>query len=129
MAKAKLGGAFIYANDHKNLADWYARVFGLNLQHDPDTGAFYHQFELRAHDDPSRTEAVVWAVLPREEQIPKGVRTVMFNFRVDDLDACLADLERDGIMPHKRQEYPYGRFAWITDPAGNPVEIYQDVSS
>jgi predicted enzyme related to lactoylglutathione lyase len=50
----------------------------------------------------------------------------MVNFRVDDLDALLAQLEATGarINP-KREDHEYGRFAWIWDPEGNRVELWQ----
>jgi predicted enzyme related to lactoylglutathione lyase len=50
----------------------------------------------------------------------------MVNFRVDDLDALLARLAEAGVRidPH-REEYSYGRFAWIWDVEGNRVELWQ----
>jgi len=43
---------------------------------------------------------------------------------VDKLDALLEALRAEGveIVPH-REEYDYGRFAWIIDPQGNKIEL------
>jgi predicted enzyme related to lactoylglutathione lyase len=50
----------------------------------------------------------------------------MINYRVDDLDALLEALclcaEGVEIDP-KREDYDYGRFAWIMDPEGNWIEL------
>jgi len=50
----------------------------------------------------------------------------MFNFRVDDLDAVLAALKAERIEQYDDiKEYKYGRFAQITDPEGNQVELWE----
>jgi predicted enzyme related to lactoylglutathione lyase len=50
----------------------------------------------------------------------------MLNFRVDNLDQLLADLGAAGVnIDPKREEHPYGRFAWISDPEGNRVELWE----
>ena len=40
--------------------------------------------------------------------------------------ALLEDLKKSGIEidPH-REDYDYGRFAWITDPDGNRIELWE----
>ena len=50
----------------------------------------------------------------------------MVNYRVDNLDALLEDLKKSGIEidPH-REDYHYSRFAWITDPDGNRIELWE----
>jgi predicted enzyme related to lactoylglutathione lyase len=54
----------------------------------------------------------------------------MVNLRVRDLDGQLARLAADGIAvdPH-REDFPYGRFAWIVDPDGNRVELWEPPAS
>jgi predicted enzyme related to lactoylglutathione lyase len=50
----------------------------------------------------------------------------MINFRVGDLDALLNELRADGVeIDPKREDYDYGRFAWIVDPEGNRIELWQ----
>jgi predicted enzyme related to lactoylglutathione lyase len=48
----------------------------------------------------------------------------MMNFRVADLDGLLKALKDEGVEidPH-REEYEYGRFAWIMEPEGNRIEL------
>lgn len=50
----------------------------------------------------------------------------MLNYRVEDLDALLAVLAEEGVpIDPNREEYDYGKFAWITDPEGNRIELWE----
>jgi predicted enzyme related to lactoylglutathione lyase len=50
----------------------------------------------------------------------------MLNFRVDDLDAMLQHLRGSGVtVLREEDEDGIGRFAWIADPQGNRVELWQ----
>ena len=49
----------------------------------------------------------------------------MFNLRVDDLDAFVAGLEAKGVAILERQSGDYGKYAWIIDPDGVKLELYQ----
>jgi predicted enzyme related to lactoylglutathione lyase len=50
----------------------------------------------------------------------------MINHRVSDLDGLLTALaeERVQIDPH-RKDFDCGRFAWIMDPDGNRVGLWE----
>lgn len=56
-------------------------------------------------------------------------QAVMINYRVDDMDALLAKLKAANVEidPH-RDDASYGRFAWIVDPEGNRVELWQPLA-
>ena len=50
----------------------------------------------------------------------------MINYRVDDLEALLAALHEEGVeIDPKREDYDYGAFAWIMDPDGNRIELWE----
>ena len=50
----------------------------------------------------------------------------MINYIVDDLDAILAKLNASGVrIDPKREDHDYGRFAWIYDPDGNKIELWE----
>lgn len=62
-----------------------------------------------------------------QHQILRASRSpFMINYRVDDLDALLEALKKEGVQvdPH-REDYDYGRFAWIMDPDGNRIELWE----
>jgi len=99
---------------------FYARLFGLDTKVRPEIpGIAGHWFavgdaELHLVDAPATSSAIR----------PTGNH---FCVAVDDLDAAVAELEREGV------EYVRGAQGavvqiWIADPAGNTIEIQQDRS-
>jgi catechol 2,3-dioxygenase-like lactoylglutathione lyase family enzyme len=45
---------------------------------------------------------------------------------VDDMDAFVARLTAKGVRILKRDDTdPHGRFAWILDPDGTKIELWQ----
>lgn len=53
----------------------------------------------------------------------------MVNFRVSNLDAMVAQLRAAGIsIEMDQQTYPNGRFARLSDPEGNPIELWEPAS-
>jgi predicted enzyme related to lactoylglutathione lyase len=52
----------------------------------------------------------------------------VINYRVRDLQAFLDQLKADGIEVEKTEDFDYGRFAWIRDPEGNRIELYQPLN-
>ena len=54
----------------------------------------------------------------------------MINLMVDDLDAILARLADRGVaLVGEPETYPYGRFAWIMDPDGVKLELWESVQA
>ena len=52
----------------------------------------------------------------------------MINYRVHDLVGLLAELEKNGIKQEgTMQEYDYGKFAWILDPDGIKIELWEPI--
>ncbi len=50
----------------------------------------------------------------------------MINYRVDDLDGLVARLAGAGIALVKGPDSAEnGKFAWVMDPEGNEVELWQ----
>ena len=53
----------------------------------------------------------------------------MLNFRVRSLDAMVAQLQKSNIeVKVDPEKYPYGRFARLHDPEGNPIELWEPAS-
>lgn len=121
-----LGGAFIFAQDPERLAQWYADNLGFRPQHNPGDGSWFQEFKHRALDDASRVETSTWVVFPGKAEGAVGEGRCMFNYRVDNLDAVLAKLAETGVVLNMREDFDYGRFAWVTDPEGNPVELFEE---
>jgi len=69
----------------------------------------------------------VWSIFPRSTKYFDSSRSgFMINYLVDDLDGLLQALTEEGleIDPH-REDHDYGRFAWIMDPEGNRIELWE----
>lgn len=117
MAKAVgIGGVFLKAHDPKALMAWYAANLGI-----ADEGGSL------AFDGPGSMGMTVFAHFAADTgYFGDGPQRFMVNFRVDDLDGLLAQLASAGVrIDPKREDHAYGRFAWIWDPEGNRVELWQ----
>jgi catechol 2,3-dioxygenase-like lactoylglutathione lyase family enzyme len=114
-----IGGVFFKAKDPKALAAWYRDVLGLPLQ--PWGGA-----ALR-YDAPGHPPAAAWSAFPASTAyFGPSTSPFMINYAVDDLDAILARLHAKGVEPLKRtDDDTSGKFAWILDPEGNKVELWE----
>ena len=115
MAKVTgIGGLFFRASDPAALAAWYEKHLGIgNIQ----TTVW-------------RQEAGTTIFGPFQEDTDyfgRPEQQWMVNFRVDDLDAMMAELKASGIAVETRAEWDseVGRFCRIHDPEGNPVELWE----
>jgi predicted enzyme related to lactoylglutathione lyase len=119
MAKAVgIGGVFLKASDAKALSAWYAQHLGISKDAGPGSLLF---------DGPESVGTTVFAHFPADTNyFGDGPQQSMINLRVDDLDALLEQLTAAGVrIDPKREDADYGRFAWIWDPEGNRVELWQ----
>ena len=114
-----IGGVFIKAKDPKALAAWYRDVLGLPLQ--PWGGA-----ALR-YDAPQHPPAAAWSAFAASSSyFAPSTAPFMINYAVDDMDAILARLHAKGVEPLKRtDDDTSGKFAWVLDPEGNKVELWE----
>jgi hypothetical protein len=66
---------------------------------------------------PSQRQSLLYTVFPVDDQGADAPR-------IDDLDALWEELRMAGMQvdPH-REDYDYGRFAWIMDPDGKRIEL------
>jgi predicted enzyme related to lactoylglutathione lyase len=53
----------------------------------------------------------------------------MVNYRVEDFYAVVAALKAEGCnVLDKIDDSEYGKFAWVIDPEGNKIELWQPPS-
>lgn len=122
MAKALgLGGVFLKSQNPKALAAWYAEHLGI-----PRSPDGYLVFE-----GPESSGMTIFSHFPADTKyFGDGPQQSMLNFRVDNLDALLAQLETAGVrIDPQREDYGFGPFAWIWDPEGNRVELWEAAKS
>jgi predicted enzyme related to lactoylglutathione lyase len=109
-----IGGYFLRAADPAALSAWYRDCLGL----DADEHGVWQQ-----GDGPT-----VFATFESGTgYFGSPSQQTMLNFRVRDLDAMLAQLRAKGAgIPEEPQDMEgVGRFAWVTDPEGNRIELWQ----
>jgi predicted enzyme related to lactoylglutathione lyase len=70
----------------------------------------------------------VFSISQSKVTLPTDRKEAVINYRVRDLPAFLDQLRADGIEIEKTEDFDYGRFAWIKDPEGNRIELYQPLS-
>lgn len=117
-----IGGIFFRADDPEALADWYEEHFGL---HRDEHGSVV--WGWRDYDDPDRAGGTVWSIFEADtDYFGPGDQDFMVNLRVDDLDTMLAELAAAGIEPVEEPEsFEYGKFAWVEDPEGHRIELWE----
>ena len=122
-----IGGVFIYANDARTLSSWYAHHFGLKLETYEDGKVYGLEFKYRSLSDSSKVDSTVFSITQSKTPLGAERREAVINYRVRDLPAFLEQLRGDGITIEKTEDFDYGRFAWIKDPEGNRIELYQPI--
>jgi predicted enzyme related to lactoylglutathione lyase len=123
-----IGGVFIYANDARTLSTWYAHHFGLKLETYEDGKVYGLEFKYRSLSDSSKVDSTVFSITQSKTPLGAERREAVINYRVRDLPAFLEQLRGDGIAIEKTEDFDYGRFAWIKDPEGNRIELYQPLT-
>ena len=126
MAKVTgIGGVFLKCRgDSAALAAWYQTHLGLPLE--TWGGAI-----LRWPDDKAEDQGLtVWSLADKDSQwFSPSDSAFMINYRVDDMDALLAQLRAAGIEPVGVPEsHENGKFAWVMDPDGNKVELWEPMA-
>jgi catechol 2,3-dioxygenase-like lactoylglutathione lyase family enzyme len=118
-----LGGLFLECRDVEATRDWYARVLG--MEPDEHGGiAFRHEESAAAFGDGART--IFGPFAAGSGYFAPSDLPFMLNLIVDDLDGILARAAEAGVeQVQPREDYEYGRFAWIMDPDGRKVELWE----
>jgi catechol 2,3-dioxygenase-like lactoylglutathione lyase family enzyme len=113
-----VGGVFVKSKDPKALAAWYRDVLGMDIQ--SWGGA------TLSYDAPGHPKVVVWSPFPETSHyMAPSTRDFMLDLAVDDMEAMVARLTAKGVPILKRTEDANGKFAWILDPDGTKIELWQ----
>ena len=117
-----IGGVFIKSTgDSKALAAWYQKHLGMKLE---DFGGA----ALRWPDDKADDKGVTaWHVAAKDsEWFSPSKSSFMINYRIDDMGAMLEQLKAGGVeILQGPESHENGKFAWLMDPDGNKVELWE----
>ena len=113
------GGIFFKSAQPKELIAWYGKHLGL------DTNDYGATFSWK--DDQGNNCTTQWSPFAADTDYFEPSKTeFMQNFRVHNLLALLENLKSEGVtIVGEPQHYNYGSFAWILDPDGNKIELWQ----
>lgn len=115
-----IGGVFFKVKDPKEMAAWYRTNLGI-----PSKGG-YTDFTWRDKDHPELIGHTAWRIFPTNTKyFGESSSSLMINYRVANLDRMLEQLRKNGVKVEKIEDYDYGRWAWIMDPEGNRIELWE----
>jgi len=117
-----IGGIFFKAKDAPTLQAWYKLHLGIDVQ--VWGGA---TFDWTDTDGRPVAGTTAWCIDPQEsDHFAPSSAPFMVNYRVEDLHALIKALKEEGCtVLEKIDESEYGKFAWVIDPEGNKVELWQ----
>jgi catechol 2,3-dioxygenase-like lactoylglutathione lyase family enzyme len=107
---AEIGGVILFSNDASKLARWYGEHLGFAFKE--EAGNFHGE-----------AGGVSFGIYASGDLLAPGVRS-MLSFRVDDFDAFVEGLATRGVGVEGLDRSSRGRFAYVRDSDGNPVELW-----
>ena len=115
-----LGGVFFKARDPDRLYAWYENHLGLKRTE----GGVLFRWRDKDADSPGTT---VWALFKQDTKyFQPSPAPFMLNYRVENIDALLERLRAEGVqVDERREDSEFGRFAWVMDPEGNRIELWE----
>lgn len=118
-----IGGVFMKARDPKALGQWYSDKLGMPRPNGPVPPLFL----WRERDDSNAVGTTVWGLFPETTKyFGPGPSSCMINYRVRNMDRMLAQLRGQGVQVDGKVEDDFnGRFASVTDPEGNRIQLWE----
>ncbi|RCH56390.1 VOC family protein [Mucilaginibacter hurinus] len=108
------GGFFFRANDAATLGKWYEEHFGINSMQSTDV---WRQAEGPTVFAPFKKDTDYFGNMQQQ---------FMLNLRVSDLDVLLQQLRAADVrIDEKTHQDEIGKFAWVYDPEGNKIELWE----
>lgn len=116
-----IGGIFFKCKDPKMMRTWYKDKLGIK------TNSYGAVFEWYQGADSTKKGFTQWSLFKETTKyFEPSTKDFMINYRVDNLEALVADLKQNGVtLVDSIQSYDYGKFAHILDPEGNKIELWQ----
>ncbi len=115
-----LGGVFYVVQDPAATRAWYRDTLGLDGEYGP---------QLNWSEETGERPYSLISHFKDDDYIRPGTGGFMINLRVDDLDGFVAGLRTKGVDILDTSDEGYGKFAWILDPDGVKIELWQQVEA
>jgi len=117
-----IGGIFFSAKDAPALREWYRTHLGIDVQ--AWGGAAFSWTDATGQPAGGTT---AWNIADSATNpFAPGTARFMVNYRVRDVHALVGALRQEGCnVLGKVEESEHGKFAWVVDPEGNKVELWE----
>lgn len=115
-----IGGIFIKAKNPGELQQWYKEHLGIDVQ--AWGGTSFRWVDSSGNPTAGTT---AWMIGDGGNFAPSEA-PFMVNYRVSDLFTLLETLRAENCQVlEKTEESEYGKFAWVMDPEGNKIELWE----
>lgn len=114
-----LGGVFYVASDPEAARAWYREKLGVDGEYGP---------QFAWSDEPKTNPYSLISHFKDDAYIQPGKGGFMINLRVADLDGFVEILKSRGVDVLDTADEGYGKFAWILDPNGVKIELWEQVA-
>ena len=111
-----LGGVFYVVEDPEATRAWYRDVLGIDGEYGP---------QLPWSEETCDNPYSLISHFSDDTYLKPGTAGFMINLRVDDLDGFVAELAAKGIEVLDTADEGYGKFAWLLDPNGVKIELWE----
>ncbi|MDG1042412.1 MAG: VOC family protein [Flavobacteriaceae bacterium] len=118
-----LGGIFFKTKDSKATKAWYGKHLGLPVD---DYGCTFWW-----KDEDGNKASTQWSPFKADTTyFEPSKQPFMVNFRVENLNNLITVLKSKGVtIVGEIQKFDYSKFAWILDPEGNKIELWEPIDS
>lgn len=113
-----LGGVFYVVRDPEATRAWYRDTLGIDGPYGP---------QLDWADEPAAQPYSLISHFKDDGYIQPGAGRFMINLRVHDCPGFVAALRAKGVEILGEADEGYGRFAWLLDPDGVKIELWEQV--
>ncbi len=116
-----IGGIFLKCRDRDKTREWYQTHLGITMD---DWGA-----QMNWKDEPHPEAYSLLSFFRRStDYFDPSEQPFMLNLRVADLDGLVAELRDAGVpLIGEPLSEEFGKFAWIMDPEGNKIELWEQI--
>ena len=126
MSVLGVGGVFVKSTDPDRAKAWYRDVLGMTVN---EYGGFdfAHAGAAAKFGDGART--IFARFEASSAYFTPSNQPFMINLIVEDLEAIISRIEAAGeALVGAPETFDYGRFAWIMDPDGVKIELWQPIT-
>ena len=115
-----LGGVFYVVRDPEATRAWYRDKLGIDGPYGP---------QLPWAQETKANPYSLISHFGDDAYIQPGTGGFMINLRVDDCDGMVEQLRAKGVEILGHVDEGYGKFAWLLDPDGIKIELWQQLEA